>query len=75
MLSLAVEVLVAAFAFLVLILGGARLVELTLALGQSSAALQIERGYVYLALPLSGIFIVFYTTLAAIEDLRRLREA
>jgi TRAP-type C4-dicarboxylate transport system permease small subunit len=74
-LSLAVEVLVVAFAFLVLIFGGARLVELTLALGQSSAALQIERGYVYLALPLSGAFILFYATLAAIEELRRLREA
>ena len=74
-LALALELLVAAFAFLVLILGGGRLVELTLAMGQSSAALQIERGYVYLALPLSGVFILFYTALASMENLQRLRES
>lgn len=44
-------------------------------MGQSSAALQIERGYVYLALPLSGVFILFYTALASMENLQRLRES
>jgi len=56
---------VALFAILVLIIGGMRLVSATLALGQTSPALQLERGYVYLALPLAGALIVFYTIEAA----------
>jgi TRAP-type C4-dicarboxylate transport system permease small subunit len=58
---------VAAFAVAVLVVGGARLVAATLALGQTSAALRFERGYVYLALPLSGLLILFYTVEAALS--------
>ena len=54
---------IATFAVLVLVIGGTRLVELTLVLGQTSAALQVPRGYVYLALPLSGIVILVYAAL------------
>ena len=54
------------FALTVLVIGGVRLVEATLALGQTSAALRIERGYVYLALPISGVLVLFYTIEAAI---------
>lgn len=59
-----VAVFVAAFAVLVLVIGGAQLVNATLVLGQTSPALQLERGYVYLALPLSGVLILFYTIAA-----------
>ena len=69
-LELVVAVSVAAFAILVLVVGGLRLVYATLALGQTSAALQIERGYVYLALPLSGALILFYTLEAALARAR-----
>ena len=69
-LDLFVASSVAAFALVVLIIGGFRLVEVTLALGQTSAALQIERGYVYLALPLSGALILFYTLQAALAPTR-----
>ena len=69
-LELVVAACVAAFAILVLIIGGLRLVKTTLALGQTSAALQIERGYVYLALPLSGALILFYTVEAALARAR-----
>ena len=51
-LELVVHAAVAVFASLVLVAGGSRLVAITLALGQTSAALQIERGYVYVALPI-----------------------
>ena len=56
---------VATFALAILVIGGVRLVDATLALGQTSAALQFERGYVYLALPFSGVLILFYTVEAA----------
>ena len=69
-LELVVAASVAAFAILVLVVGGLRLVYATLALGQTSAALQIERGYVYLALPLSGALILFYTLEAALARAR-----
>jgi TRAP-type C4-dicarboxylate transport system permease small subunit len=69
-LELVVAACVAAFAILVLIIGGLRLVNATLTLGQTSAALQIERGYVYLALPLSGALILFYTVEAALPRAR-----
>jgi TRAP-type C4-dicarboxylate transport system permease small subunit len=70
-LEIFIQVSVIAFAFLVLVVGGSRLVDLTLALGQTSAALQIKRGYVYLALPLSGWVVMFYAALSLRETLHR----
>ncbi len=69
-LELVIAACVAAFAILILVIGGLRLVNTTLTLGQTSAALQIERGYVYLALPLSGALILFYTIEAALRRAR-----
>ena len=40
-----------------------------LKLNQISAALQIQLGYVYLVLPLSGLLIMFYAFLSFIEKL------
>jgi len=48
------------FAFFVMTVGGFYLVSLTLALDQTSAALGIKMGYVYLAIPLSGLLMCFY---------------
>ncbi len=50
------------FALTVMVVGGTNLVALTLYLEQISASLQIQLGYVYLALPISGILIIFYST-------------
>jgi len=55
------------FALGVLVYGGVRLVVLTLSLGQTSAALHVPIGYVYLALPLSGLLIMFYSVGAALR--------
>jgi TRAP-type C4-dicarboxylate transport system permease small subunit len=52
--------LIGLFALLALVIGGIRLVNITLSLEQTSAALQIPLGYVYLVLPLSGIMIILY---------------
>jgi len=49
------------FALTVLVYGGGRLVQLTLELRQTSAALGIPVGYVYSVLPLSGILITWYS--------------
>ena len=46
---------------LALALGGLRLVALPISLEQVSAALQINLGYVYFVLPLSGLLIMFYS--------------
>ncbi len=58
------------FALAVMVGGGGRLVWIQLSLGQQSAALQVKLGYVYLAVPLAGAFIAFYSILALIETMR-----
>lgn len=49
------------FALFVMVIGGLRLVRLTFALNQISAAMGIPIGYVYLVLPISGILMIYYT--------------
>lgn len=53
--------LVALFAFFVMVMGGIKLVQLTLKLDQISAAMEIPMGYVYLVLPLSGLLMILYS--------------
>ena len=60
------------FAFFVMVIGGIRLVDITLTLEQVSAALQMKIGYVYLVLPFSGILIMFYAAVLFIENLSEL---
>ena len=66
-LAVAVESCVAAFAVTVLMIGGSRLVSLTLGLGQTSAALGIPLGVVYLALPISGGLIGWFALRAIVD--------
>lgn len=56
------------FAVVVLLVGGHKLVQTTFSYQQTSAALQIPLGYIYLALPLSGILIAFYSLMSLIEE-------
>lgn len=65
-LAITIELCSAAFAVGVLLVGGFRLVQFTLSLGQTSAALGVKIGYVYLALPISGALIAWF----AIRDVR-----
>lgn len=55
-----VHVVVAVFAGTVLLWGGYVLVSKTMASGQLSPALNLKMGYVYLAVPISGAFIVLF---------------
>ncbi len=59
-LSKIINILVAVFAILVMVLGGLRLMYITQVLGQLSAALRIPMYWVYAVLPLSGCLVVFY---------------
>lgn len=59
------------FAFFAMVIGGINLVSLTLYLEQISAALQIQLGYVYIVLPLSGVLIMFYTGVSIIEQYKK----
>jgi len=60
---------IAIFSLLVLCVGGSQLVRITLANGQVSAALGLKMGYVYLAIPVSGFFLVIYSVEFFIECL------
>lgn len=67
--ELSVQSLVFLFALFVMVIGGLRLVIVTLTLNQISAALQIKLGFVYLVVPLSGALIMFYAFAAIIEKI------
>ena len=57
------------FAVEVLLHGGARVVSEALALEQTTPALGWKMGHVYLALPISGLFVALYTVENLLETL------
>jgi TRAP-type C4-dicarboxylate transport system permease small subunit len=59
--------IVAVFAAVVMVGGGYVLVVRNLASGQLSAALQVEMAWVYLAVPLSGLFILLFCAENVVE--------
>jgi TRAP-type C4-dicarboxylate transport system permease small subunit len=60
LMALVAEAVVAVFAGAVLVYGGYVLVGETLRAGQLTSALGIRQGYVYLAVPISGMFILLF---------------
>lgn len=67
-LEVFVNLLVMLFALAVMVVGGVWLVYTRFYLGQTSAAMQIPIGYVYLVVPLSGFLIMYYS----IDEIARL---
>ncbi len=67
-LNVMTELVVMVFSALVLVLGGVQISML--AMGQISPALGISMGYIYLALPLSGIITIIYNILN-LADLKK----
>lgn len=63
---------IAAFSFCVMTLGGIDLVASTLQLKQLSPALGVKVGYVYLAVPVSGFFLVLYSVIGLVERMAEL---
>ena len=72
-LELFIQTCILAFSVSVMLIGGLRLVNITLTLNQISAALQIQVGYVYMVLPISGLIIAFYSVYFIYEHLLSLR--
>lgn len=64
------EVVIMAFAVFILVFGGWNMSQLSM--GQLSSSLQIPMGYVYLALPLSGITTVIYNVLNIADIVKEL---
>ncbi len=62
-----VGLVTAIFALTVMVIGGSRLVAIILDLNQLSPSLRVPIGYVYLALPISGLLIVFYSVVQIIH--------
>ena len=66
-LNILIYSLVAVFSFFVMVVGGIRLVYITLTLNQISPTLEVPLGYVYMVVPISGIFIIYYSILNIID--------
>lgn len=49
------------FAFTVMIIGGTRLCQLSFQFGQTSAALEIPLGFIYMVVPIAGLLICYYS--------------
>ncbi len=64
------ELVIMAFAVFILVFGGWNMSQLSM--GQLSSSLQIPMGYVYLALPLSGITTVIYNVLNIADIVKEL---
>lgn len=60
-LNILINAIVGLFAFFAMVWGGSKLVYITLSLNQTSAALNVPLGYIYSAIPLSGLLIVYYS--------------
>ena len=64
------ELVIMAFAVFILVFGGYNMSKLSM--GQLSSSLQIPMGYIYLALPLSGITTVIYNILNIYDIIKEL---
>ena len=73
-LELFIQACIFLFALLVLVIGGGRLVWVSLYLGQTSAALQVPLGYVYVVVPISGLLIMIYALFFMVEAVRGMDE-
>ena len=65
-----IEVAIFFFALSVMVVGGINLVSLTLYLDQTSAALQVKQGYVYIVIPVAGLLCMFYAVMSVLESVR-----
>jgi len=68
-LDIFINILIILFALFVFVIGGSRLMFIAFKMTQVSATMQIPMGIVYLALPLSGLLIIFYSVHEIIHGL------
>lgn len=67
-IEIVINLAILLFAYVVVFQGGIDLVERVLARGQVSAVMRIPMGYVYFALPISGLFMMYYSALFIIDN-------
>lgn len=72
-LEIFIQLCIFAFALFVMVIGGIRLVYITLTLNQISAALQVPLGFVYLVVPLSGVLMMFYSIYFISFELKKIK--
>lgn len=73
LLDIMTSVIISIFVFVIFLIGGLRYIYISFKLGQTSAALEIPMGYVYLVLPLSGVIIIYYKILAILDARKALK--
>ncbi|PJG82195.1 TRAP transporter small permease [Caviibacterium pharyngocola] len=69
-----INICIFVFSLGVMVFGGFTLVSNVYASGQISPSMQIPMAYVYIALPLSGILMLFYSALFLVENISALKE-
>ncbi|WP_117235581.1 TRAP transporter small permease [Vibrio maerlii] len=72
-LRLVINAISMVFASVILTYGGGKLMLKTLATGQVSPALGIEMGFIYAAIPLSGVFMMIYLIKDIMDNLSNLK--
>ena len=72
-LQIFVSAIVSLFVLAVFIIGGLRYVYISFKLGQTSAALELPMGYVYLVLPIAGLIVIYFKIALLLEAVRELK--
>ena len=65
-----INLIVLAFAFFVMIIGGMKLMNLSFTLNQISPALGIRMGYIFMVIPISGLLIIYFAIHFMVEAIR-----
>jgi TRAP-type C4-dicarboxylate transport system permease small subunit len=73
-LDIFINIAILLFSLVVMLIGGIRLVMITLTLNQISAAIQVPLGYVYTVVPLSGLLITFYSFYFIVQRIDELKK-
>jgi TRAP-type C4-dicarboxylate transport system permease small subunit len=73
-LEIITGVIISIFVFVIFLIGGLRYIYISLKLGQTSAALEIPMGYVYLVLPVTGIIIIYFKIMTILEAREALKK-
>ncbi|MGF1688983.1 TRAP transporter small permease [Photobacterium japonica] len=70
--EIVIQIAIAVFAFIVLVYGGTNLALKTLSTGQLTPALGMQMGYIYFCLPISGLLMIFYSTVFGLDKVSQL---
>jgi TRAP-type C4-dicarboxylate transport system permease small subunit len=65
--------IISLFVLVIFLVGGSRYIYISFKLGQTSAALEIPMGYVYLVLPIAGIIIIYFKILGILRSTKALK--